>query len=45
MPQFIRWYDNALAPAVCHDIIERFEQDDRHHGRHGFGQSRGPKST
>jgi hypothetical protein len=27
--QFIRWYDDALSPEVCDDIISRFEQDPR----------------
>lgn len=27
MPQFIKYYDNALAPAICRDIIDRFEAD------------------
>ena len=29
MPHFIRWYDDALAPEICQDIITRFEHDDR----------------
>ena len=29
MPHFIRWYDGALAPDICKDIIARFEADDR----------------
>lgn len=29
MTHFIRWYDNALAPEICREIIRRFDADPR----------------